>query len=88
MERTGYNFGVNMLFLGVNEFLGYLSASYFIDKVPRKKGLLFCIITGSALGLSFIFEDVSKNLILQSTFAILIRILSVYSYSILCLLET
>lgn len=54
MERTGYNFGVSMLLIGVHEFLGYLSASYFLPKIKRKKGLVVAIAITSIIGASFL----------------------------------
>lgn len=61
MERVGYNFGINMLLAGIHEFLGYLSAGYIVDKVPRKKSLIIIIIITSVMGLALMIPFVKSN---------------------------
>lgn len=58
MERTGYNFGLNMLLVGLHEFLGYLSASFFTKNLRRKKGLIISVIVTGAIGLTFLINFV------------------------------
>ena len=50
LERTGFNFGFSMLLIGLHEFFAYLTASYFIKKIKRKKGLFIAIVFTSIIG--------------------------------------
>lgn len=88
LERTGYNFGVSMLLIGVHELLAYLSVGYFITKIKRKKGLIIAISLTSLIGLSFLLSIVMDNFILQSIVVSLTRIGCVYAYSLQSILST
>lgn len=61
LERTGYNFGFSMLLIGVHEFIAYLTASYFIRKIKRKRGLIIAIFVTSLIGLTFLLDFVKNN---------------------------
>lgn len=50
-----------MFLVGIHEFVGYLLASYVVDKIPRKKGLIVTIIISSLIGLSFLLPFVKDN---------------------------
>jgi hypothetical protein len=54
MERTGYNFGISMLIIGLTEFLSYLSASFLTKFIRRKIGAIISIILTSIFGLLFL----------------------------------
>lgn len=88
LQRTGYNFGVSMLLIGVHEFLAYMTASYFIKKIKRKKGLIVAITITCLIGLTFLLDFVKQNQIAQSVVISLTRIGDVYAYSLLSILET
>ena len=88
LERTGYNFGFSMFLIGVHEFLAYLSTSYIINKVRRKKGLIIAILFTSVTGLSFLFSFINDSNVLQSIVISVTRIGCVYAYSFLSIIET
>lgn len=67
-----------MLLIGAHEFLGYMTASYFIKRIKRKSGLIVSIVITSGLGLTFLLGFVADSLVLQSIVISLIRIGSVY----------
>ena len=86
LERTGFNFGFSMLLIGLHEFFAYLTASYFIKKIKRKKGLFIAIVFTSIIGLAFLLKIVEDNNILQSAIISITRIGCVYSYSLLSII--
>lgn len=47
-----------MLLIGVHEFLAYMTASYFIKKIKRKKGLIVAITITCLIGLTFLLDFV------------------------------
>jgi hypothetical protein len=47
-----------MLLIGLHEFIAYLTASYFIAKIKRKKGLIISIVITSVIGLAFVLKIV------------------------------
>lgn len=77
-----------MLLIGAHEFLGYVTASYFIKRIKRKSGLIVSIVITSALGLTFLLGFVADSLVLQSIVISLIRIGSVYCYSFISIMLT
>lgn len=88
LERTGYNFGLSMLLIGVHEFIAYLTASYFIKKIKRKTGLIIAIFITSLIGLTFLLDFVKDNQVVQSIVISVTRVSCVYCYSLLSIMET
>ncbi len=88
MERTGYSFGVNMLLVGLHEFLAYLSASYVTKYIRRKRGLIVSVIITSSIGLLFLLPFIKEREVLQSILVSASRVTSVYAYSFILLLES
>lgn len=54
--------------------------------VKRKKGLIIAIVFTSVIGLSFLFEFIDNNNVLQSIVISITRIGCVYAYSFLSIL--
>ena len=88
MERTGYNFGVSMLLAGGHEFLGFLTASVTISKIPRKAGLIFFNLLSALAGIGFSMPFIDHSPVVQSLIISLTRITCVFSYSLFSLLQT
>lgn len=88
MERTGFNFGMSMLLIGIHEFIAYLSASYFTKYIPRKIGMISAVLITGSLGLLFVFKEVQEGETIQSVLVSITRVSSVYVYSFLILIET
>jgi uncharacterized membrane protein (UPF0136 family) len=77
-----------MLLIGLHEFIAYLTASYFIAKIKRKKGLIISIVITSVIGLTFVLKIVEENNIIQSIIISVTRIGCVYAYSLILILQT
>lgn len=86
MERTGYNFGLSMLLIGIHEFIAYLSASFLTKYIPRKVGMIASVVITGVVGMTFYFDFVKHSEIIQSIFISITRVSSVYVYCFLILI--
>ena len=49
--------------------IGYLTSKLFVQKLPRKKGMLVLVLISTGLGMCFLFEAVSDNKFIQTAIA-------------------
>lgn len=75
-----------MLSVGAHEFIGYLVSALFISKVPRKKGYIFCTIITCLIGFVLIIPTVKYSKIAESIIASVLRLCTVFGYSLISML--
>lgn len=87
MERTGYNYGTSMLIGGAHEAIAYGASIFLVDKIDKRKGLLFCTIVMILCGLSFLLEAVKTSDGLQSVVISLTSLLNIFIIAYLSIIE-
>lgn len=80
MERTGYNFGISMVISGGHEAIGFVVSIFFISRINKKLGLLFCTVITIICALLFALHAVQKSDVPQS---IIISVLSFFNVFIM-----
>ena len=88
MERFGFNFVASILLVSLGEFVGFISSSFVVHRVPRKMGSIYLVLLTCGLGLLFLFGFVKDSEILQTILGSLTRLTCTYASALHTMLTT